>query len=330
MVKDQNAKLIGFGIIIFLSHSCNALTASGYTTWHLNFIPNSVRMRYFSYQQIISNLSSGLILLVSGIIADAIRGSENELMILMILRLVGYALAVADIVVLALAKEYPYSSNEKRIRILNTFRFPFRQKKFMLTMLLMAIWGFAGALPSTWTYYLMNSVNIKITLINMVDFSYGIVLLLLSAFARRVLSRFSWFKTFAMAAFVTAAVTFVYAFIDLTPNPSLFFISIRLIQHVIGVLLNLSYANFPYINTPKENQTYFLSFYSFMVNIVSVIGQVTGTFMIKAIGDRLIPIFGLQIEAPALLVVIQSIFQLLVATLICVLQKPLRPEETDS
>lgn len=326
LAKDQTAKLIGFAVIIFLSHSCNALTSSGYTVWHLNFIPNDVRMRYFSYQQIISGLSSGLLLMVSGAIADAIRGTAHELTILLVLRLIGYAFAIADIVALALPKEYPYPSDGKRIRIANTFLLPFRHKKFMFTMLLLALWGFGSALPSTWTYYLMNTVDIKITLINAIEFAYAIVLLLVAPFARRMLSRFSWFNTFAAAAVCHGVLTFSLAFIRSVPNPSVYFVVIRLLQHIEGVALNLSYANFPFINMPKENQTCFLSFYTFMVNLVNFSGQMTGTFLVKLLGSRLIPLFGTNLEAPALLVLIQALFQFAVAALIFSLQKQLKPD----
>ena len=121
-VKDQSAKLVCFGAVIFLASLVNNLFASGYSVWHLNFIPESVRARYLSYQQMITALLSGVALIGSGLLADALRGTPNEATVLTVLRLAGFLLAAADVTFLALPKEFTYPQRESRIRLLHALR----------------------------------------------------------------------------------------------------------------------------------------------------------------------------------------------------------------
>ena len=174
LVQEQSAKLVCFGIVVFTASLVNNLFTSGYSVWHLNFIPDSVRARYLSYQQMITALISGVALIGSGLLADSLRGSPNEAAVLTVLRAVGFCLAAADVTFLALPKEYEYPHRESRIRLLNVFRLPFGNRKFLMTMGLIAFWTFLANLPaSSWTYYLLNTAHTGVTMINVVSFVYG-------------------------------------------------------------------------------------------------------------------------------------------------------------
>lgn len=329
-VHSPQAKLIGFGAVIFLANVCNALMGGGYSVWHLNFIPNDIRARYFSYQQVITGLVSGAALIGSGLIADAIRGSAHELTILVILRVVGLVCAVAEVVVLALPKEYPYPPSKEKIAIGNTFRLPMQHPKFRMTIGLMCLWTFGSALATTWTYYLLNTVGIKVSLMNAMEFTYGVVLIFVASAAQRMVARYHWFRTFAYAAMVHAATTVLYAFIGNVAYPAVFFVIIRTIQHVEGVALNLSYANFPFVHMPKAGGTYFLSFYTLAVNLSSFLGQMCGTLFIKEMGTRTLTVFGAVLEAPAVLMLMQAVVACGVVALIFALRGRLEGSEAET
>ncbi len=326
---DPQTKLIGFGAVIFLSNICNALMGGGYSVWHLNFIPNNVRAKYFSYQQIISGLVSGVSLVGAGLIADAIRGSAHELTILVILRAVGFACAAADVIALALPKEYPYPPSDEKVSIVNTFRLPLKHPKFLITIGLMCMWTFGVALATTWTYYVLNTVGIKVSLMNGMELMNGIVLILAASAARRMVARHSWFRTFAYAAMVHAASTALYAFIGNVTYPAVFFVFIRIVQHIEGVALNLTYANFPFIHIPQKGGTYFLSFYTVAVNLSNFVGQMLGTLFIKQMGTRTLTLFGAVLEPPAILMLLQAAVLTGVVVLIFVLRGKLEQSDAE-
>ena len=324
-VHDQQMKLVLFGVIVFLSNSCFSMISSGYQVWQMNFLPEEIRPRYFSYQQIISQVFSGLSLLVFGLIADAIRGTEQEFFVLTVLRVAGFVFAVLDVIIVSLPKEYSYPSTEEKVQLRHTFVLPLRNRKFLLTMAVIAAWGFSGNLTATWTYYLMNTVEIKVTVINMMDFAYIFWLFLMLPFWRKVLRKFSWFSTFCLCAIPVTLLTSLQAGVHLVPHANLFLFVLNMIIQPFSVGLNLAYSNFIYINMPKENQTYFMSFYLTMVNVVALLGQMTGTWLLHLLGDAL-PFFGMQLDSPAFLVLLKTALQLGVAIVLFFMRNKLQPD----
>ena len=316
LVQEQSEKMFCIGAVVFTASLVNNLFTSGYSVWHLNFIPDSVRARYLSYQQMITALLSGAALIGSGLLADALRGSPNEAAVLTVLRVVGFCLAAADVTFLALPREYEYPHRESRIRLLNVFRLPFGNRKFVLTMGLIAFWTFLSNLPaSSWTYYLLNTAHTGVTMINTLSFVYGFFLVLLTPWWQRVLKKQSWFKTFAIAAFMNVPTVFAAAFIA-EGNRVWLYPLVRLCQHALGVGLNLTWANFPYINTPREDQTYYMSFYFLMANLVAFFGQFTGTLFVKWMNGQTAQLFGAPLSAVQILVLAQGVLNLICAVLV--------------
>lgn len=324
-VHDPTAKLVGFGAIVFLASLINNLFGSGYTVWHLNFIPEDVRAKYISYQQTITTLFSGMVLLVSSAAADALRGTPNEGALLTALRFIGYVVAVIEIVVLILPREYAYPQKE-RVRLSSIFRLPMQNRKFLATMGIMAFWTFLSHLPAaSWSYYVLNTAQTSITMISMLDFVYGFFLLILSPFWRRMLRKHSWFSTFVIASFMHAPTAFACAFV--TANTQMWLYPLmRIGQHIAGVGLNLAYANFPYINTPKENQTCYISFYMLLVNLVAFIAQLCGNTIIRLVGDNAVPMLGVPMSVPQLLMFTQGVLILVCAVLIMRFHTVLTPQ----
>ena len=201
-VKEATAKLVFFGIVVFLSSAISGLIASGWTVWHLNFIPNEVRAKHLSYQQIFTTIFSTSILLVSGAIADALHGTPGEATALIVMRLIGYGLSILQLVILLIPREFPYP-HQTTVRLSNIFRVPLKCPKFMYTMGIIALWTFASRLTaSSSTYYFLNTAHISITLMNVLSMVYGLFLLAFTPMWMRILSRCSWFVTFAIAAII--------------------------------------------------------------------------------------------------------------------------------
>ena len=72
LVKGQNAKVISFAVIVFISNVINALTVTGYAAWHVNHTQQG-RADYISYMQTLSYVFTGIVLIASSLIADKLR-----------------------------------------------------------------------------------------------------------------------------------------------------------------------------------------------------------------------------------------------------------------
>lgn len=326
IAHDPQHKLIGFGVLVFLGSVINNLFASGYSVWHLNFIPNDVRAKYLSSRQTITALCSYTVLLISGAAADALHGQPGEGAVLIILRLVAFLLAMGDVVILSLPKEYPYPSSGRKVRMTDVFRLPAGNRKFMLTMGIICFWTFLSHLPAaSWSYYLLNTAQTGVTLINVMNFLYAFFLLAFTPMWQRILRKRDWFGTFVLAAFLHTPTVFACAFITVD-NRVWLYVVIRIIQHLVGVGLNLAYANFAFINTPSENQTCYLSFHLLSTNLIAFLGQLCGTLIVQWMGDATLPFFGVHMSAPQVLMLMQGGLMLLCTIWILYLLPQITPK----
>jgi hypothetical protein len=328
-VKDPTQKVIGFAIIVFVSHLINALFTGGYAAWHLNFIPNKVRAEYFSFQQITATTISSAMLLASSFIADALRGTPHQMTIIVALRYIAYALALVEMVILLLPKEYPYPRKVSTISIKNVFVLPFQHPKFLKTMGLIAAWMFFASLAaSSFTYYLLNQVGVQYTFINSIDASYALFLIFFSPFWKRILRKWSWLKTFAVTALFHVPTTLVYAFTT-KANFVWIMLAVRLTQHFIGVGINLAWANMPYLNLPKEDQSNYIVFYSLVSNFSAFISVSLSTWLISITQGMKFSIFGVPFINVQMLVLLQALGQLLIGLWVLWKQKSLTPEDEE-
>ncbi len=312
-VSDKGDKVFWFGVIVFVSNLINALFAGGYSIWHLNFIPDETRAEYFSYQQIISTAISSAVLLFSSVIADSLAGTPNQMTVLIVIRIAAFALALAEMVFLLLPKEYPYLSKVKKISVKNVFTLPFSNKKFLLTMLVMASWTFVTYLTaSSLNYYLLDDVGIKYTFINTIDAAYALFLIFFSHWWKTILRKWSWLKTFAITVFMNFPLMMLYSTVSKS-NYVWVMLVVRLSQHLIGVGMNLAYANFPFLNLPKEDQSNYLVFYTLLINLAGFLGLTFSTWFISATETLSFTILGISYTNVQLLVAVQGFGQLIIA-----------------
>ena len=306
-VHDRDSKILGFGIIVFVAGVINALMASGFPVWHLNFIPEEVRARYFSMQQILTMIISAITLLTSSSIADALNGTPYELEIITAFRYIAFALAVIEMVIMVLPKEYPYPQTEK-VRLKNVLILPLKNKPFMFTMSIIAMWQFSSSLTSLFSYYLLNDCHIPYIFINSMDAAYAVFLIICSPFWVKILKKWSWLKTFAIAAIMHLPTNIMYGFASPT-NYVWLVLVVRMVQHVLGVGMNLAYANIQYIALPEGGRSNYIAFYNILVSVTALLGSFTATVFVDITQDITFNIFGIKIIGVQLLMMIFGLLQ---------------------
>ena len=325
--KDPTVRLIGFSAILLCSNLINSLFSSGYSVWHLNFMPVQLRAKFLSYQQITTTVASILSLFGFGFVADTLKGTPYEAGILTALRFVALGFVLIDVIILCLPKEYPYPRKEKKIRISNIIRLPLKQKKFMLTMAVVVMWTFSTAFPSaSWSYFLLHDIGTGVTILNLF-FPFMAVCLLLSPLWRKLIYRFSWFHVFAYCAMVHTASLFLMAFISKENYLWVYTIGI-FIQALIGVGLNLCWANVPFINTPQTDQTYYLSFYTLTVSIGTFLGNSAGAWFVRIFPEKGIDLLGKTFVTVPCMLLTQIVLCAITITFIFCNLKKLQPNET--
>ena len=284
-VKSPDARLTWFVVILFLAYGQYALFSPGITVWFYNFYPkeNERRTRYIFYNQMFSSVMSSLVLLVSGLITDAVSGSSHQNTIILTLRYLAFFLVALDVFAQSRAKEFPYGESGK-LKLSNVFTLPIKNRKFMMCMLLMFFWNFICNLNNgTWSYHLLNHMKYSYTLINCMSVSYTVILALTSKMWRKVLRKYSWVKTFGLCNLLFIPTEIMYFMMN--RHLSGLYVPLSLWQNLISVGFNLSYANILYMNLPNENSTAYISFYSVGANLCALTGMVLGTWIVSLRAD---------------------------------------------
>ncbi|OGO89990.1 MAG: hypothetical protein A2Y17_07720 [Clostridiales bacterium GWF2_38_85] len=326
LVHSDSGKIIGFCIIVFVASAINSLFSSGYSVWHLNFLPDNIRADYFNISSAVANAIMGVVVLISSLITDSLAGSPQQLQIITILRIIGFAFAMFDIFMLSLPKEYPYEQTAgKKPKLADTFILPFRHKKFLLTMLVMFGYTFASNLTaSVVNTYLLEYVGVTYTFVNMITASYFIFFIMFGGIAKRIIRQLSWFKSFAFAVFMLLPTYILYAFVD-SSNYQTLMLVVRLSQHLFSVLITITFANFPYINLPAKDRTNYIAFYMIFVNMAALFGMVCGTGFVDIVGDNVINLFGHMFNSVQVLMLTTGTLMAVLSVFVLIIQKKLEP-----
>ena len=305
IIKNPDARIVALIIIVFLANVINAITGSGYTLWHIKFVPPAMRADYFSIQSLVANTIGSGASLVSGIVADALSASPYADAVIIGLRYVAFALAMLDVFLLCLPKEPAYEhSHPPRLR--DIFSLPFHSRPFLMTMAVIFLFTFFNAIPSSsLNYYLINDVGVEYTFVYALNMAYPLVQLFLLPVAKKYVRKHGWFETFALFTLGSLPTWLMYSCVT-AGNYLWLLATVRLTQHFFGTFYNLANANLIYTNLPPEDQTNYLSFHTIAVNVATFLGMMAGTGFVAWCGDRTVTLFGLTFTSVQMLLWMQA------------------------
>ncbi|MBP3324701.1 MAG: MFS transporter [Clostridia bacterium] len=292
-VTDKDQRLLWFIIILFLAYSVYSLFSPGFTPWFYKFYPenNEKRTKFLVLNQIFSSVMSSLVLLFSGVITDAVKGSEFQDQLILGFRYVAFVLVLLDVLMQACAKEYPYPKTDPP-KLSEIFTLSFKYKKFLLCMLLMFFWNFICNLNNgIWNYHLLNHLDFSYTLMNAMSVAYTFILVFTQGFWKKILRNHGWIKTFGIAVLLFAP-TEIPMFL-MVKETTWMWLPTAIIQNTLSVGLNFAYANIFYMNLPAEKTTVHTVFNSLGCNFFALLGMMTGTFISSLTGDNTIMFMGL-------------------------------------
>ncbi len=324
----QAARLSMIAAAVLLVNVLNAATSSGFTVWHIQFVPWNMRARFFSMISMTNGLVVAAVTLLSSRVVDLFKAHGMELTGLLALRCAALLLAGLDLYILSRMKEYPYSQEGRGATLRDIVVKPFREKKYLMTVLLACMWHFTANIPgSYYSVYLLREVGVSYSFITLVSMLNVPVLLFLTPVWRRLLTRISWFKMLgiAMGLYSLHLVGLSYV----TPR-SLFLYPVTLLwAYVLAVGINLSFTNIPYVNIPEKNQTIYIAFYSTMANAMALLGAAVGRQFIAATAGMSFRLPGLAMGNKQTLMLLVFALMLAGAVVVYLLEPRTRPPAGD-
>ena len=327
VIHSQSGRVAGLIILVFVSTMVGAFS-SGYSPWHMPYITDAVRMKYFSTITLLSSVFSSAVTIITGVITDRLA-AEDQLSMLSVMRYVAFGLAMIDVYLLQKPKEPAYSSSLEKPKLLDVFRLPLSNKRFMLVMAILFaycyIWNIPFSVESAW---LLQTVGTGYMYINVIGGIYILFILFSSKPWRKVVTKVGTFPGFALIFLLYAPTFLAYAFVKHS-NYLWLLTLIRLTQHALGMLNYYCYNNAIYLCLPPDDQTNYISFYTIATNTGVLVGSLSGTTVVALMGESRLPILFTQMDSVQFLFFIQGCFALLAALAVWLMRKKF-PQESPS
>ena len=330
LVENPEARLAGFITIVILSNSINALFSSGYSAWQANFLPDNVRMDYFTSSGCINSMLSYVIVLAVSVITDRLQDSPEQLVMITVLRWIAFGLAIIDCLIQLIPKEYPYLKKAKS-KLSNIFVLPFRQKRFLLTILICAAYTFAANLPNAtlnaYVLEILDGTGMQYTLPNAINALYFLFFIIFSRMWKKFVAKHYWFRAFAFAMLMQSVTYYIQVFV--TANTIWLYVVVRLMQHVFGVVMNSIVASLPYVNLPDEDRTNYMSFHTIVSNMAVFFSMMLGTMFTSLMDDgtKLVYVLGYPLTSTQILIFACAAAQCIVGVMTLSLAKRVTPPE---
>ena len=325
LIKDPKALLIWFVILIIIANAINQLFASGFSAWNANFLPDNVRIDYFNSASCINSAITFAVTLAVSAIGDSLKDTPQEKPMLIAIRFIAFALAIIDCLIWLIPKEFPYATMAKT-KLSNIFTLPFKNKRFLGTILIAASYTFALNLPNaTLNAYILEDVGISYTLCNGINATYFLFFIFFSNMWKRLISKHYWFRAFAIVLLIHASTYYAYSFV--TADTVWLYVVVRFSQHVLGVATGTIMSSLPYINLPDEDRTNYLSFHAIVANLAAFFSMMAGTAFTGFMGDRIVSVFGYPFSSTQILLFVCAVAQCVVAAICVIFANPLTPPE---
>ncbi len=330
VVSDSKSRLIGMIIITFLASLFNVIATSGYAAWHIRFQPEEVRAYFLSVCLLVTAAVAGVLSLASGWIEDVLKAMDPafELKFLVGLRIFSFILGVIDVLFLLLPREVEYPKMAVP-RFSDIFAIPLRNKKFMLTMLVVFLWQFSCYCYDTQlNFLLVEVVKVPMRYINFIIFLYSVCFIATTKYWQKLIAKTSWFFVYAVALLIVAPFQLMYGFVN-PFNYVWLMLVVRVPQHVAGTGHNTAFDNFQYINMPIHDRECYAAFYQIVFNMGAAIGKAFGVIFDANTLDWSYTLFGYTYTSgKPLLIMLCGVVQIVIAVFIFAFRKQLEPDKS--
>ncbi len=159
-----------FGALVLTLNVMNALIAPGFSVWHIQLIPQRVRVRYFSFLSMTNGILVALFNLLGGVVVDCFKDAGLEVWGFATLRIFAYAMLMYDLSLLARMREDPYEQSGQKLNLFNLLIRPFKERKYLRTVGIAFLWSMMANIPgSYYSVYLLRNVEASYSFINIVS-----------------------------------------------------------------------------------------------------------------------------------------------------------------
>jgi MFS family permease len=165
-----SAKLSGILVLVALANLIAALAGNGFSAWHLQSLPESIRSSFYANLSMIIGVLNMILLNLAALFADFFKAKGQEVLGIVLLRLLALLIAFAEIYSLSRIREYPYERPEKRASLREIFAKPLENRRYRAVMAVIMLWMLASTIPGPFfQVYLLRDLHISYSFLSIVN-----------------------------------------------------------------------------------------------------------------------------------------------------------------
>jgi Na+/melibiose symporter-like transporter len=320
---ENSVKLVMIMVISLILNIVNAVTAPGFSIWHIKSIPENKRAGFFSAQSALNGMVIYVLILAASKAADTMKASGNEMKGLLILRAVAIVFSIADIYFLLKIKEYPNPRSESPVNLISVLVSPFKEKRYLVTVAIACLWNLSANLPGPYyNVYLLKNLKVDYSYLYLIAMFNVPILLFLTPVWTRIMQRISWFKGLyiSMGIFLIHYIGLCFV----TEKAMFLYPVFAVFSFIIAPGINISMASIPYVNIPEKNQTNYIGFYSTMNNLAALVSVAIGKEFIKRTEGVKLNLLGVSLQNKQYILLLTAVVMVVAVVLIYILQNKIK------
>lgn len=320
LVRTEAGRTLGLASITFVYSAIYSLCVPGYSAWHMHYISPEVRAPYLVVTNIVNALCIHLIPLLASQLIDGLQGQART-NAFVVLRMVGFVAALINVYYCQKPQEPIYVETGSHHSLLDVFRIPLRNSRFLLMMLIYGFYAAAinvcNSVLNTWLLETVHTSYLYINATNCLIVPIGI---LTQQMWSKIIQRKKTFWLLTLALLLQIPTHIMIALVN-HENYLWLMSTARVIQLILWMAFVLSTGNLIYLCLPEENQTCYLSFYNTLSNLTIFGGMMIGTLVVVQMGKSSIQLFGLSFGSVPVASLLQAGLLLLLVVLILAIRK---------
>lgn len=302
----NDARLAVIMAVVALVNLLSSLMGSGMSVWHLQSMPESVRSTFFSNLNMIIGVLNMILLNLAGLFADFFKARGQEMLGIVLLRLVACLFAAFEIYNLSRIREYPYPKAERNIGLLDIFRNPLKDRRYRSVMAVIMIWMLAASIPGPfYQVYLIRDLKISYSFLSMVNLLNIPVLLLAMPIWGRLVARVGEVRIFPKLTLLIVLHFLSLSFVTKANYQWLYPASV-FYYFLIAAGITQAASLMPYRFIPETNQSNFLSFYSAVTTLGALLGTLVGQWFVVATEGAKVGLPGIDLGNKQLLMAVAA------------------------
>ncbi|MCR5456618.1 MAG: hypothetical protein K6F14_00915 [Clostridiales bacterium] len=297
IISDKDTLLTVIIIITFVSNILSSLIEPCYTEWQANFLTQDVRADFFLVQGFASALIAYPISMLVSMLLDNLKGSPDQLTVMIICRFVSFALGIIGTLIVTLVPKYTgYKAQTKKIDLKNIIVAPFKYRPYLFTTMVYLVYLFANSIVGpTLNSYILNVIKVPYTYPTAINATYFLFFIFFGKMYSHLVKKLGYFKLLAILSFVQGFTYLAYALVT-EDNYMWLMTAVRFSQHIIGVGTGIVASSLVYENLPVVDRADYLMFRNIAVQGITLLAYALGNAIV-AVVDKMgmtITLFGIE------------------------------------